>query len=160
MISEAPYLFSIAALSVSLAGFAGLVAAFRRGGAPRPIDFYRLRQIAEFGLANAFLALLPIPLAATLGEAPQAVRIASVVVFAYVIAYWFALIRQARRLELGLRFDPIFLIFALNVAILASAIVAAAMPSTAAFEWLLLFLLARPMLAFVLVLGALGDDGT
>jgi hypothetical protein len=42
--ADTPFLFSVAALSVSLAGFAGLVATFRRGSDPRAIDIFRLRQ--------------------------------------------------------------------------------------------------------------------
>jgi hypothetical protein len=47
----------VAALSVTLAGFAGMVAAFRRGSELMPIDIYRLRQIAEFGLARPMPAI-------------------------------------------------------------------------------------------------------
>ena len=74
MITEAPFLFSIAALPVSLAGFAGLVAAFRRGGAWEAIHLFRLREIAEFGFANAFIALLPVPLFASIADRAAGLR--------------------------------------------------------------------------------------
>jgi hypothetical protein len=159
VIGEAPYLFSVAALSVSLAGFAGLVAAFRRGGEFRPIDFYRLRQIAEFGFANALLSLLPIPLAAGLGDGPQAIRLAGALAFGYVVGYGILLVRQARGLGLlVVRDDPVLAVVTLNIAALAAALVAAATGGVAFFEWLLLLLLARPMLAFVLVLRTLHES--
>jgi hypothetical protein len=105
VIPEAPFVFSIAALSVTLAGFAGLVAAFRRGGDWTAITVFRLREIAEFGFGNALLALVLIPLSATTGD------------------------------------------------------VATALSGTVgSFEWELLFLLSRPMLAFVLVLASLRHD--
>lgn len=46
------FLLSISGLGVSLAGFSGLVAAFRRGAQWKPLDSYRLRQIPEMGLAT------------------------------------------------------------------------------------------------------------
>jgi hypothetical protein len=44
VIPEAPFLFSIAMLSASLAGLAGLVAGLRRRSDVRPIDPFRLRE--------------------------------------------------------------------------------------------------------------------
>jgi hypothetical protein len=152
VIAEAPYLFSVAGLSVSLAGFAGLVAAFRQGAGPRPIDIFRLRQIAEFGFANAILSLLPIPLAASAGDPATAFRLASGAVLVYVLVYMLVLLRAGRGLGLPYRTDPLPLVIALNVGIVSAAAFGAATSATAAFEWALLLLLVRPMLAFVLVL--------
>lgn len=53
VITELPFLLSIAALSLSLAGLAGLVAGLRRSDGPRPIDRFRLREIVEFALPPA-----------------------------------------------------------------------------------------------------------
>ena len=78
MLPEAPFLFSVAALSVTLAGFAGLVAAFRRGADWKAMDVFRLREIAEFGLGNALITLLVVPLSTTTGDLPTALRICAV----------------------------------------------------------------------------------
>ena len=55
-----PYLLSVAGLGMTLAGFSGLVAAFRRGGVWKPIDAYRLRQIPEMALAANVSSRRPI----------------------------------------------------------------------------------------------------
>ena len=55
MIPEAPFLFSIAGLSPSLAGLPGLVAVLRRGADLRPMDAFWLREIVEFAFANIVL---------------------------------------------------------------------------------------------------------
>ena len=61
MIPEAPFFFSIAALSGSLAGLAGLVAGLRRGSDMPGHDLFRLREIVEFSFANVLLAISTIP---------------------------------------------------------------------------------------------------
>ena len=98
MIPEAPYLFSVAALSVTLAGFAGLVAAFRRGSELMPIDIYRLRQIAEFGLGTALIALSTIPLSTTTGDVALALRICGAIGVLFVFGGVAPLLSRQRRL--------------------------------------------------------------
>lgn len=58
MIPEAPFFFSIAALSGSLAGLAGLVAGLRRGSDMPGHDLFRLREIVEFSFANVARPML------------------------------------------------------------------------------------------------------
>ena len=70
----------VAGLGVSLAGFSGLVAAFRRGATWQKIDAYRLRQIPEMGLAASVFALLTIPLADTVHDASATIHIGAGVV--------------------------------------------------------------------------------
>ena len=55
VIPEAPFLFSIAGMSASLAGLPGLVAALRRGDDLLPMDAFWLREIVEFAFANIVL---------------------------------------------------------------------------------------------------------
>jgi uncharacterized YccA/Bax inhibitor family protein len=86
VIPEAPFAFSIAALSVTLAGFAGLVVAFRRGAEWNPMDVFRLREIGEFGLGNALLALLLIPLSTTTGDVETALRTCGALGILFVLA--------------------------------------------------------------------------
>jgi hypothetical protein len=123
VIPEAPYLFSVAALSVTLAGFAGLVAAFRRGSELTPIDIYRLRQIAEFGLGDALIALS-------------------------------TMLRQ-RRLGVAGRRGSNTAIIVIDFGAVAAGVATFVVGSVGLFEWQLLFLLSRPMLAFTLVLASL-----
>ena len=100
MIPEAPFLFSVAALSVTLAGFAGLVAAFRRGGEWTAAKVFRLREIAEFGLGKALLALLLVPLATTLGDLSAALRICGAVGVVLLVGGGLVLVRRRNALRL------------------------------------------------------------
>ena len=49
LIPESGFLLSITGLGVMLAGFSGLVGAFRGGTTLKPMDAYRLRQIPDVG---------------------------------------------------------------------------------------------------------------
>ena len=158
MIPEAPYIFSVAALSVTLAGFAGLVAAFRRGGEWTAMTVFRLREIAEFGLGNAFLALLLIPLATTLGDLSAALRICGAGGIIFVLIGGVVLIRRRRALRLAPEMGWYVLGGATDVGAIGAGIAAAVAGTVGLFEWQLLFLLARPMLAFALVLASLRHD--
>ena len=158
MIPEAPFLFSVAALSVTLAGFAGLVAAFRRGGEWTATTVFRLREIAEFGLGNALLALLLFPLATTLGDTPAALRICGAIGVALIVGGGLVLVRRSKALSLTAERWWYALAALLDVGALGAGIATAATGTIGFFEWHLLFLLARPMLAFVLVLASLRHD--
>ena len=158
MIAEAPFLFSIAALSVSLAGFAGLVSAFRRGAEWTAMDVFRLREIAEFGLGNALVALLIIPLSASLGDVGGAIRWAAALGVAFVIVGAFALSMRRGRLRVAPALAWYVLAALIDLGAVGSGVAAALSGTVAFFEWQLLFLLARPMLAFVLVLASLRHD--
>jgi hypothetical protein len=158
VIPEAPYLFSIAALSVTLAGFAGLVAAFSRGGGWTAMTVFRLREIAEFGLGNALLALLVVPLATTLADLPAALRICGAIGVLFVVAGGLVLVRRRRTLDLPPGLVWYALGGATDVGAIGAGLATAVAGTIGLFEWHLLFLLARPMLAFVLVLTSLRHD--
>ena len=98
MIAEAPFVFSVGALNLSLAGLAGLVATLRRGNAGEleAIDRYRLREIVEFSFANALFALALVPLSATLGHVELAIRILGVLAVAYHAGTILVLVRRQR----------------------------------------------------------------
>ena len=155
MIPEAPFLFSVAALSVTLAGFAGLVAAFRRGSELMPIDIYRLRQIAEFGLGNALIALSTIPLSTTTADLTLTLRICGAIGILFIFSGVGLLLRRQRlpgmRGQAGL--NPVIVV--IDLAALAAGVATVVVGSVGLFEWELLFLLARPMLAFTFVLASL-----
>jgi hypothetical protein len=158
VIPEAPFLFSIAGLSASLAGLAGLVAALRRAEGVHGRDLFRLREIVEFSFANVFLAVGVLPLALTLGSTSDAVRVATVVAIAYLIVGNLFLIRRQRRLAIAGTLAWYLGAIAINIAILVAAVAAVAFGAVAAYEAVLLGLLARPMLAFLLVLASFDES--
>jgi len=155
VIPEAPYLFSVAALSVTLAGFAGLVAAFRRGSELMPIDIYRLRQIAEFGLGNALIALSTIPLSTTTGDLTLAVRICGAIGVLFIFGGVALLLRRQRGFGVRGQAGLNAVIVVIDFAAVAAGVATVVVGSVGLFEWELLFLLARPMLAFTFVLASL-----
>src|SRR5712664_2556917 len=99
MIPEATFFFSIAAVSVTLAGFSGLVAAFRRGDQLRAVEVFHLRGIAETGLANALIALMTIPVATIAGDLRAATPVMGVVVLAYVLVQIAVFALRGRRMS-------------------------------------------------------------
>jgi len=158
VIPEAPFVFSIAALSVSLAGFAGLIAAFRRGSEWPAMDLFRVREIVEFGFVNAFLALLTLPLVATVHEVPRTVSIVCGIAALYLLLTTFLLMRRQRGLGLPTSVGWYLPAAAVSSATLVVALVGVVSGNIAWLLWTLLFLLARPMLAFVFVLALLRRD--
>ena len=151
MIPDLPFLFSIAALSGSLAGLAGLVGGLRRGADFRPIDRFRLREIVEFAFANTLLALSTVPLANLLGSVEAAVRIVAFAAIAYVLAVTVVLFRRLRAVEIPMtRWAVVAGI--LDLLILGAGMAALVSGAIAALQVLLVLLLARPMMAFVFVL--------
>jgi hypothetical protein len=154
VIPEAGFLFSIAGLSASFAGLAGLVMAFRRGGDVRPIDTFRLRQMVEFSFANIIIAVSVLPLSVLLGTEGAAARWVAGAIALYAIATNVVFARRTRRA--GLRWRGWWAISALGVTF-ASLVVAAITIMTGnfgAFEALLVLILVRPMLPFLLVLNS------
>jgi hypothetical protein len=154
MIPEAPVLFSIAGISASLAGLAGLVAGLRRGADVRPMDLFRLREIVEFAFANVLLALSTIPIALAVGSEGDAYRIVAVGALAYLLVHIVVLYGRSRRNALPTSRGWVVGAVAVNIAVLVLGIATLATGSLGAFEGLLLALLARPMLAFLLVLAS------
>jgi hypothetical protein len=150
VIPEAPFFFSAAAIGMSLASLAGLVVAFRRGDAWVTHDLYRLRQIVEFGFAAALLALFVIPLAATVGGG-AAGRVAAVTAFAYLIGSFLVLARRRHVAAVPIS-AAVILVDGVAIAIATTAVIVG---DLTAYQWTLLALLARPMVAFLLFLSTL-----
>jgi hypothetical protein len=151
VLPEAPFLFSIAGLSASLAGLAGLVAALRRGTDLRPIDAFRLREIVEFSFANILFAVGIIPLTQLVAP-PDALRLAAILALAYIVASIAILARRTQRLAISLTRAWAALALGALIAHVVAAIAVIATGSMAAFEVMLVSMLARPMGAFLLVL--------
>jgi hypothetical protein len=154
MIPEASFLFSIAGLSASFLGLAGLVMAFRRGSDMQPIDAFRLRQMVEFSFVNVVVSVSIVPLAALLGTSVDAARWVSVAVLAYTVVQNVLFARRGRRV--GIQFGGGWAVLALIVtaATLAFAAINIATSTFGWFELLLVVLLVRPMLPFLLVLNS------
>jgi hypothetical protein len=152
VIPEAPFLFSIAGLSASLAGLAGLVAGLRRGADVPRDDLFRLREIVEFSFANVLLAVSTVPLALALGSINDAVRVGAGAAIVYLVAV--IVLLRLRQQRLGVLPSRIWYlsVLALNGLAIAVALATIANGTVASYEALLVMLLARPMLAFLLVL--------
>jgi hypothetical protein len=72
-----PVLLTLAGLALSVAGFAGLVGAFRAGEAWTRTDVWRLHNIVRLSFVTMFLALVPVTVFALTGDEPLAIRLAS-----------------------------------------------------------------------------------
>jgi hypothetical protein len=151
------YLLSVAGLGVSLAGFSGLVAAFRRGATWQKIDSYRLRQIPEMGLAASILALATIPLLDTVRDPAAALRIAGGAGLLFSIVHMLTLALRVRRMEIHLSRPRWITVVVIDLVVVAVGALALGYATGPAFEWLLAVMLARPMLAFVLVLADVAE---
>lgn len=123
-----------------------------------PIDIYRLREIAEFGLGNALIALSTIPLSTTTGDVAMALRICGAIGVLFVLGGVALLMRRQKRLGVPGRRDLNTAIFIVDFAALAAGVATFVVGSVGFFEWQLLFLLSRPMLAFTFVLASLRHD--
>lgn len=157
MLTEAPYFFAIATLSLTLAGFAGLVAALHRGSPPSGLDVFRLREIVEYGFTNALLSLAAIPLTSGLGEA-AGVRGICVLTIAALAADSILLLGRARAIPELRRGGSLLSMATLAAAILGAALVGALSGAVLALMSTLLLNLARPMLTFTFVLRAIDRE--
>ena len=149
---QAGFLFSIAGLGVSLAGFSGLVIAFRRGGPLKPIDAFRLRLLPEMALGAAFLALLAIPLDDVIGDAKATIQIACGLGLLFTIGH--AIQLQVRARAEGLTQPALYTatVVTINLLIVVAAVIGLVVGTAPVYEWVLLLMLARPGLTFVIVL--------
>jgi hypothetical protein len=154
VLPEAAFLLSLAGLNASLAGLAGLVAGLRRGTELRRVDLFRLREIVEFSFANVLLAVAPIPAAALLGSPAGAVRVGAAAAIALIVGGTVVLFRRHRRADIPAAAGWYVSVAALDVAALVAGAAAAVSGDIGAYEALLVLLLARPMLAFLLVLAS------
>jgi len=154
VITEAPFLFSVAALNASFAGLGGLLIGLRRGPELRPIEALRLRQVVEFAFVNLLLAISVQPLVSLLGG-EIAFRLASAVSLVCIVL---ALpILRHRVARVGIAWGRSWAASAIVLSGIGAALsgATAVWPSPGLYELLLVVMLARPMVVFVLVLGSL-----
>ena len=118
------------------------------------MDLYRLREIVEFAFANALIALSVVAVATALGL-PSTVRIAGVGIVAYMVGHSLGLWVRMRRFGLPRERSWLIVAVAIDVIAVLLALTCAATGVTPYLQILLIVLLARPMIAFLFVLGSL-----
>ena len=90
---DAFFFLSVAGLALSVAGFAGIVSAFRnREQGWTRTELWRLRAIPRLSITLVFLALLPFPIYALTGDEAVVVRVVSGLV---LLAYLFETVAAA-----------------------------------------------------------------
>jgi hypothetical protein len=151
VVPDLPFFLSIAALSASLAGLAGLVAGLRRGEGLRAMDLYRLREIVEFSFANALLAIALVPLTNIFGEVMTPIRLVAVAALLYLVLDAAVLFRRLRMAGLAIS-AWVIVASVIDIAIVITALATIATAAIGALQVLLMLLLARPMTAFIFVL--------
>ncbi len=156
MIPEAPFFTAVAAISTTLAGFSGLLVAFRRGDQLRSIDLFHLRGIAETGLSTALIALMTIAVATLTGDLRSATRILAAIVLAFIVFQIIVFAWRQRRLSVRTPWPPAVVAVGIDLAAVALAVVTIVLRAVGIYEALLLLLLARPMWDFVRVLRDIG----
>ena len=159
MTADSPFLLSVAALSASLAGLAGLVAALRRGEGLSANDRFRLHEIVEFCFANIILAIGIIPLTTISGSTETALRIGGGVALVYTLVNIVVLTRRARTMSIQLNWGWVTIVLALNIAAIVASTAAMLTGALGAYQALLLVLLIRPMAAFLFVLSSFEAGG-
>lgn len=101
--SDAGILPPIATIGMSLAGFAGLIATLLRGTSEWwPLDLLLIRTQVSCGFAAVVFALVPLPLAASMGESVS-MRVASLALLVFVAGWGFIGARASRRIGLSWR---------------------------------------------------------
>ena len=149
-------LATIAAIAMSFAGFAGLIAALRpAAGQWRPVDIHMIQGTVITGLGIVVLSLAPIPLAEMVGIEPV-LRVASAVLAESIV------VMAARQSISGRKIAPpgdrrglAFAIVALPAVVVMPAAIYAA--TLQLYELaLVIVMLLIPVIVFILVLRELG----
>ena len=97
-----PFFLTMAGISLSLAGFAGLLASFRQPSQPWTVtDLWRLRRIVNRSFISVFMALAPVPLFGIIGNELATLRITSALFAAVLLADLVLVTREWRRLWPG-----------------------------------------------------------
>lgn len=156
MIPEAPFLFSVAALNASFAGLGGLLLGLRHGPELRPLDTLRLRQVVEFAFANLLVAISVQPIVALVGAA-AGFRIAGGLSLGCIVLALPILHRRVARVGISWGRSWAASAIGLSAAGAALSLATVIAPSAGLYELLLVAMLARPMVVFVLVLGAIDE---
>lgn len=149
MIPEAPFLTAVATVSMTLAGFSGLLVAFRRGDQLREVDIFHLRGIAETGLANALIALATIAVSTLLGDLPATTRTMASIVLVFIGFQIVVFTVRQRRATINVGWTQAVGAAAIDLASAVVAVLTIVFGAFGLYEILLILLLARPMWDFV-----------
>ena len=150
------YFMAIGGLGVTLAGFAGLIAALEgRGGAPRsPIAVWRIRHVVFQGFGVTFVGFLTVAVFSVTQDVARTVQISTVALVLTVIANWRSLLPgPAWPADRRRRFS----IFA-RTAVCAVALLNVFLTSVGILQLLLLVLLSGPVSTFILAVAEVGVD--
>jgi hypothetical protein len=79
------FYLSIAGLALSVAGFAGLVTAFRHDEGWTRAGLWRLRNIVRLSISLVLIALLPFPVFALTNDEPMAIRVTALALIAVLV---------------------------------------------------------------------------
>jgi len=157
MIAEAPFFTSVAAVSMTLAGFSGLLVAFRGGDRLRRVDMFHLRGIVETGLATALIALMTIAVATLWGDLRTTTRGLATVVLVFIGFQIAVFALRQRRTSIRVRLPQAIGAVVIDLATVVLAVVTIVVRTVGLYEGILVLLLARPMWDFVRVLHDMGS---
>jgi membrane protein CcdC involved in cytochrome C biogenesis len=101
--------------------------------------------------------MVTIPLADSVRDPAAALRIAAGAGLLFSILHMLTLALRVRRLEIHLTRPRWILVVIIDLVVIMTGALALGFATTAAYEWLLVVMLARPMLAFVLVLADVAE---
>ena len=143
------FLYAIAGVSMSMAGFTGIVAALRRADAVRPEHLFWIGIILWHCLAATFLALFPVTLYALWPDAAGVLRVSSAVLAAFALERFWRSVQSRRfwRPRVGLRAVGM----SLRTVDSAIALANVAVGSLGLYELALLLLLGMPAYSFGLL---------
>jgi hypothetical protein len=165
-VSNAPLFYAIAAVSMSLAGFAGLYLALRpQDAAWKAYEVAQISTIILYGLTTLFGALLVVPLADLIGES-LALRVMSagllvVVFYGHQIrrttswTRWPKVRDDLSRRALIIEMAPFVVVAVADQVMLVANFVA---PSEGLYQLALVLILATPALVFVTVVSRFGSS--
>ena len=103
-------------------------------------------------LASALVALITLPLADAFNSPAVAVRIASVVALVFTAVHVGILVRRIRTARIAYRGINWALASAIDTGLLVAGVLAVVLATAPSYEWLLVFMTARPAVAFVMAL--------
>jgi hypothetical protein len=141
------YFMAIGGLGVTLAGFAGLIAALeRREGAHSPVAAWRIRNVVYSGFGVTFVGFTTVAVHTITQNVSLTVRLATIVMLLAVAANWRSLLPSAAWRSQGQRRVAIVM----RLAVGAAALVNIALASVGYLQLLLLIMLFGPIGTFVL----------
>src|SRR4030081_2224447 len=140
------FLYAIAGVSMSMAGFAGLVAVLRRADADRAQHLFRIGTILWHCLAAPFFALSPVALSALWPDAASVLRACSAILAVFALERFWRALQSRRFWRSGVGLNAVGVSIRTVDSLLASVNVVVG--SLGLYELALLLLLGMPAFAF------------